>query len=69
MTKEEIIEKIYQIRDDLLAAPEVGSRIRRDFSVDSIDRYFDLCDTLNDAVSNAVDLLDGLSVAVDELDS
>jgi len=64
----EIREEIESIRDLLDDAPDLGTYKRRKFTIDRLERFFDDCDLVNDAVNHAFGRLDDLTIKIGEVE-
>ena len=62
MTKDELAAEITAIRDLLGATPEIAESHRADISLDKIGEFFNMCDRVNAAISDAFGRLDELTV-------
>jgi hypothetical protein len=64
----DIIEEMESIRDLLGNAPEINGFQRRKFTIDRLEKFFDDCDLLNDAVDKAFGRLDDLTIKIGEVE-
>lgn len=63
----EIMLEIESIRDQIADAPDLGTYSRRKFTIDRLEKFFDDCDVVNDAVDSVFGRLDDLVIKIGEM--